>query len=109
MHKFTVGQIVEFKPDERTAAPADLTKSPNRLPHNGHEYEYRIKSGEEKHGTHRKGKSAEHASGGRNNVEATTRVLTPGCAPSAPPPVDGAGSHLPAAGAAATPAAAPCD
>jgi hypothetical protein len=49
MHKFTVGQIVQFKPDERTAAPRGSYEVTKQLPHNGHEYEYRIKSVQEEH------------------------------------------------------------
>lgn len=51
MHKFSVGQFVQFNPDrdERAGAargPYEVTK---RLPHNGREYEYRIKSQYEEH------------------------------------------------------------
>jgi hypothetical protein len=49
MHKFTVGQIVQFKSDERTAAPRGPYEVTRQLPHNGHEYEYRIKSAQEEY------------------------------------------------------------
>jgi hypothetical protein len=39
MHKFTVGQIVQFKPDEHTAAPCGSYEVTKQLPYNGHEYE----------------------------------------------------------------------
>jgi hypothetical protein len=46
MHKFRVGQIVQFRPDRNEIAHA--AKGPyevvKQLPHNGREYEYRIKS-----------------------------------------------------------------
>ena len=51
MHKFTVGQLVQFHPDRNeqgsaARGPYEVTK---RLPHNGREYEYRIKSQREEH------------------------------------------------------------
>ncbi len=51
MHKFTVGQLVQFNPDrgERTTAPRGSYEVTKRLPHNGQEYEYRIKSPHEEH------------------------------------------------------------
>ena len=49
MHKFTVGQTVQFKPDEHPAAPRGSYEVTKQLPHNGHEYEYRIKSAQEEH------------------------------------------------------------
>jgi hypothetical protein len=47
MHKLHVGQLVQFNPDrgERFTAPSGA----KRLPHNGQEYEYRIKSAREEH------------------------------------------------------------
>ena len=51
MHKFRVGQIVQFRPDRNEIAHA--AKGPyeviKQLPHNGREYEYRIKSAHEEH------------------------------------------------------------
>ena len=49
MHKFNVGQLVQFHPNrnERFAAPGGAYEITKRLPHNGQEYEYRIKSAQE--------------------------------------------------------------
>jgi hypothetical protein len=51
MHKFHVGQSVQFNPDrgERFAAPSGAYEITKKLPHNGREYEYRIKSRREEH------------------------------------------------------------
>jgi hypothetical protein len=51
MHKFNVGQIVQFHPNrnERFTAPGGAYEITKRLPHNGQEYEYRIKSAQEGH------------------------------------------------------------
>jgi hypothetical protein len=51
MHKFNVGQIVQFHPNrnERFTAPGGAYEITKRLPHNGQEYEYRIKSPQEGH------------------------------------------------------------
>jgi hypothetical protein len=51
MHKFNIGQIVQFHPDrnERFTAPAGAYEITKQLPHNGREYEYRIKSMHEEH------------------------------------------------------------
>jgi hypothetical protein len=51
MHKFHVGQLVQFNPHraERTSAPSGAYEVTKKLPHNGHEYEYRIKSVREEH------------------------------------------------------------
>jgi len=51
VHKFNVGQLVQFRPDRKdqgsaARGPYEVTK---RLPHDGHEYEYRIKSQREEH------------------------------------------------------------
>jgi hypothetical protein len=51
MHAFRVGQIVQFRPDRAEIAraakgPYEIVK---QLPHNGREYEYRIKSAHEEH------------------------------------------------------------
>jgi hypothetical protein len=49
MYKFKVGQIVQFNPDGRIIAPRGSYEVTKRLPYNGHEYEYRIKSAQEAH------------------------------------------------------------
>jgi hypothetical protein len=51
MHKFSVGQLVQFNPHrgERFTAPRGPYEVTKRLPHNGQEYEYRIKSQHEEH------------------------------------------------------------
>ena len=49
MHKFTIGQIVQFRPDRFSDAPRGPYELTKRLPHNGTEYEYRIKSAHEEH------------------------------------------------------------
>jgi hypothetical protein len=51
MHKFHIGQFVQFNPDrnERTSAPSGAYEVTKKLPHNGQEYEYRIKSAHEEH------------------------------------------------------------
>ncbi len=51
MHKFHVKQIVQFHPNrnERFTAPGGAYEITKRLPHNGQEYEYRIKSAQEGH------------------------------------------------------------
>jgi hypothetical protein len=51
MHKFNVGQIVQFHPnrDERFTAPGGAYEITKRLPYNGQEYEYRIKSAQEEY------------------------------------------------------------
>ena len=51
MHKFSVGQLVQFHPDrgERASAPPGLCEVTKQLPHDGREYEYRIKSAHEEH------------------------------------------------------------
>jgi hypothetical protein len=51
VHKFSIGQLVQFHPDRKdqgsaARGPYEVTK---RLPHNGREYEYRIKSQYEEH------------------------------------------------------------
>jgi len=61
MHKFSVGQIVQFHPDrdERTTAPHGAYEVTKQLPHNGREYEYRIKSAHEEHQRTAREKSVE--------------------------------------------------
>jgi hypothetical protein len=49
MHKFRIGQIVQLRPDRLADAPRGPYEITKRLPHNGHEYEYRIKSQREEH------------------------------------------------------------
>ena len=51
MHKFSIGQLVQFNPDrgERMTAPSGPYEVTRQLPHNGQEYEYRIKSAREEH------------------------------------------------------------
>ena len=46
MHKFSVGQLVQFHPDRKDqgSAARGLYEVTKCLPHNGREYEYRIKS-----------------------------------------------------------------
>jgi hypothetical protein len=46
MHKFHVGQLVQFNPDRRArwTAPGGLYEVTKQLPHNGREYRYRIKA-----------------------------------------------------------------
>ena len=51
VHKFSIGQLVQFHPDRKdqgsaARGPYEVTK---KLPHNGQEYEYRIKSAREEH------------------------------------------------------------
>jgi hypothetical protein len=51
MHRFNVGQLVQFRPDrgDLGSAARGLYQVTKRLPHNGHDYEYRIKSQHEEH------------------------------------------------------------
>jgi hypothetical protein len=51
MHKFQVGQLVQFNLDrkERTSAPSGPYEVTKKLPYNGQEYEYRIKSAREEY------------------------------------------------------------
>jgi hypothetical protein len=51
MHKFHVGQSVQFNPNrsERFTAPSGAYEVTKKLPHNGQEYAYRIKSAREEH------------------------------------------------------------
>jgi hypothetical protein len=51
VRKFSIGQLVQFHPDRKdqgsaARGPYEVTK---RLPHNGREFEYRIKSQYEEH------------------------------------------------------------
>ena len=47
-HKFHVGEIVNFRPTSRNV-PAGAYEVVKELPHNGREFEYRIKSANEEH------------------------------------------------------------
>ena len=51
MHEFTVGKLVHFHPDRKDQGNAawGLYEVTMRLPHNGREYEYRIKNQREEH------------------------------------------------------------
>jgi hypothetical protein len=51
VHKFNVGQLVQFHPDRKDqgSAARGLYQVTKRLPHNGQDYEYRIKSQREEH------------------------------------------------------------
>ena len=49
MYKFRIGQIVQFRPGPHSDAPRGTYEVTKRLPHNGQEYEYRIKSSQEQH------------------------------------------------------------
>ena len=49
MHKFRIGQIVQFRPDRVSDAPGGQYEVTKQLLHNGREYEYRIKSQSEGH------------------------------------------------------------
>jgi hypothetical protein len=47
-HKFHVGEIVNFRPASRNV-PSGAYEVIKQLPHNGREFEYRIKSAREEH------------------------------------------------------------
>jgi hypothetical protein len=47
-HKFDVGEIVNFRPASRNV-PGGAYEVIKQLPHNGREFEYRIKSANEEH------------------------------------------------------------
>jgi hypothetical protein len=49
MYRFRIGQIVELRRDRLADAPPGPYEVTKRLPHNGREYEYRIKSSREEH------------------------------------------------------------
>jgi hypothetical protein len=48
-HKFQVGEIVTLKPSMSRNVPGGTYEVTRQLPHNGREYEYRIKSVAEEH------------------------------------------------------------
>jgi hypothetical protein len=47
-HKFDVGEFVNFRPASRNV-PGGAYEVIKQLPHNGREFEYRIKSANEEH------------------------------------------------------------
>jgi hypothetical protein len=48
-HKFHVGEIVSIRPIVSRNVPGGAYEVTKLLPHNGREYEYRIKSASEEH------------------------------------------------------------
>jgi hypothetical protein len=48
MHKFKIGEIVILRPVSRNV-PGGAYEVTKQLPHNGREFEYRIKSASESH------------------------------------------------------------
>ncbi len=48
-HKFKIGQIVTIRPSLSRNVPGGVYEVTKQLPHNGHEFEYRIKSVNEPH------------------------------------------------------------
>jgi len=48
-HKFKIGEIVTIKPALSRHMPGGVYEVTKQLPHNGHEFEYRIKSVNEPH------------------------------------------------------------
>jgi hypothetical protein len=48
-HKFHVGEIVTLRPVVSRNAPGGAYEVIKQLPHNGREFEYRIKSASEEH------------------------------------------------------------
>ena len=48
-HKFRVGEIVSLRPVVSRNVPGGAYEVTKKLPHNGHEFEYRIKSASEEH------------------------------------------------------------
>ena len=48
-HKFHIGESVMFKPAVSRNVPGGVYEVTKQLPHNGREYEYRIKSANEEH------------------------------------------------------------
>jgi hypothetical protein len=85
MHKFHIGQLVQFNPDrnERSAAPSGLYEVTKRLPHNGQEYEYRIKSAREEH--ERTAKESQLSTSGGSNLDAAKSAPAKPKPPSRPP------------------------
>ena len=48
-HKFHVGEIVNLRPVVSRNAPGGACEVTKQLPHNGRDFEYRIKSASEEH------------------------------------------------------------
>jgi hypothetical protein len=48
-HKFHVGESVTLRPAISRNVPGGVYEVTKQLPHNGHEFEYRIKSANEEH------------------------------------------------------------
>jgi hypothetical protein len=48
-HKFKIGEIVTIRAAFRRIVPGGVYEVTKQLPHNGHEFEYRIKSVNEPH------------------------------------------------------------
>ena len=48
-HKFRIGETVMLKPAIRLNVPGGAYQVTKQLPHNGQEFEYRIKSAGEEH------------------------------------------------------------
>ena len=48
-HKFHVGESVTLKPSISRNVPGGICEVTNQLPHNGREFEYRVKSANEQH------------------------------------------------------------
>jgi hypothetical protein len=49
LHKFQIGETVYVTPSMRRNVPGGAYAVTKRLPHNGHEFEYRIKGANEEH------------------------------------------------------------
>jgi len=48
-HKFKIGETVMLRPAVSRNVPGGAYEVTKQLPHNGHEFEYRIKSASESH------------------------------------------------------------
>jgi hypothetical protein len=48
-HKFRIGETVILRPSANRNVPGGVYEVTKQLPHNGHEFEYRIKSSNELH------------------------------------------------------------
>ena len=48
-HKFKIGEIVMLKGSVSRNVPGGVYEVVKQLPHNGHEFEYRIKSSSQSH------------------------------------------------------------
>jgi hypothetical protein len=49
LHKFQVGEVVTLRPAVSRNVPGGVYEVTKLLPHNGSEFEYRIKSASEEH------------------------------------------------------------